>query len=213
MRGSSWRIAIYLGIAVALLGGLALAHFETISNGAGIFLATLAAGAGWLIREDVAQRRTVRNICQAYAATIEIQFEEFWDCLSDGELDRFLSLAPAIAAGKAAEAPANRVADPATRLPDLRDHHHLLSFQTVRWLTKWRIRNDDLQDILDKLGTREQCGVGTMRLALHHAAVRQYRDGYRDIGYTCLTYLAKDMPDLAVNLAAFTARGARFLTE
>ena len=188
------NLKTYLAIVAIVVAVLLLVFDQNISQGTGIIVATLAAGAGWLVRDTNDEARAIKNICQAYAALIESQFEEFQDCLSDSELNRFISLAPAIAVGTEPELTGHRAADPYVSLPDIRNHRHLLSHHTVRWLAKWQVRGLDLFDVYDKLGTREVSALSAARLTAWFDWVKEYRDRYRDTGYTCLLYLAEEAP-------------------
>ena len=197
--------------AAILVAAIVLFADRTIVQGTGLIVATLAAGAGWLVRDANEEARTLKSICQAYAALIETQFEEISDALSDAELERFLELAPRIMDGSEPEAIGKRVPDPYESLPDIRPHMHLLSPETVRFLWKWRVRGMDLFFIYDELGTRALSQSGTERLTRHFDWVKRYRDEYRDIGFTALLCLARESPGLAISLDQHRGAQARSL--
>jgi hypothetical protein len=98
------HLKLWLAGAAALAALTALAFTRDIAQGTGLIVATLAAGAGYLIRDVNDEARTLPTICQAYASLIEAHFEEMNDSLSDAELGRLLALAPAIAEGREPEA-------------------------------------------------------------------------------------------------------------
>jgi hypothetical protein len=180
------NLKLWLACAAALAASTMLAFARDIAQGSGLIVATLAAGAGYLIRDVNDEARTLRTICQAYASLIEVHFEEINDALSDAELERLLALAPAIAEGREPESIGARVEDPFASLPDIRSHWHLLSANTVRYIWKWRVRGGDLFLIYDQLGTRALSATPEVRLRRFFAWVKQYREEYRDIGYTAL---------------------------
>lgn len=206
-------LKLYLAGVAVLIALVVLLADRTIAQGTGLIVATLAAGAGWLIRDMNDETRAVRNICQAYVALIEAQFEEFQDVLSDAELDRFAGLAPEIAAGTQAESIGARTADPYAAVPDLKPHLHLLSAETVRLLTKWRSRGFDLYLIYDQLGTRPLSALSSDRIAAYFEWVKKYRDEYRDISYSALLSLADETSGLRTNTELFEHHNAVRLTD
>lgn len=207
------NIKVYLSAAAAI-GALVIGLSDLkIEHGTGIIVATLAAGAGYLLRDVNDEIRTTRNICQAYAALIEAHFEEINDMLSDAELDRFLVLAPATVKGDEQESVGGVSADPFESLPDIRSHLHLLSPATVRFLTKWRSRGMDLFAAYAQLGTKALCATGHDRLAAHFVWIQEYRNKYRDIGYTCLLLMRSEMHGLDINLSPHEAAGATKLVS
>jgi len=211
MAGNNFRL--WLGVVAALLAAVVALALGQVQAGAGIIVGSLATGAGWLFKDLIEEDRSLRKLCQAYAAFIELQHEEVQATFSDTELQRFLDLAPAIAAGTEAPAVGKRVADPYAILPELRDHLHLLSTDTVRYLFKWRARGMDLLSAYDEMGTVEQAKCGAARLAAQFAWLKTYRDEYRDIAYTALHALQSDSPALRIDVALFKAHGARRLDQ
>lgn len=129
--------------------------------------------------------------------------------MSDSELQRFLELAPRIAAGTEPESIGSRLPDPFAALPDIRDQMHLLSPETTRLLWKWRVRATDLFFVYDELGTKRLSAIGEARLAAYFEWVKRYRDEYRDIGFSALKSLAREIPTLTVSLQAHERAGAR----
>jgi hypothetical protein len=209
MLSSNLKLA--LAIIAALVAAVILISRPDIVQGTGLVIATLAAGAGWLFRDVIESQRAVVAICQSYAAHIEAHFEEISDSLSDLEIDRFVTLAPDIASGAAAQAVGSRVSNPFELLPDIRNSLHLLSPQTVRFISKWRARGTDLFSIYDKLGTREMSSTEHARLVAHYEWVKQYRNEYRDIGYTALQCLGKDAPSVEIDFNIHVNAGAKSL--
>jgi hypothetical protein len=205
------NLKIWLALVAVFAALSVLVFVPGTGQGAGLIVATLAAGAGWLIRDVIEGEKTLRTICQAYASLIEAHFEEISDSLSDKEIGRFERLAPQIVDGTEAEAVGARAADPFASLPDIRDHLHLLAPRTVRFLWKWRARGLDLFLIYDTLGTKDLSAAGPVRLHNHCEWIKQYRDEYRDIGYTALKCLAEDARGLEVDLGLHEKRGAREL--
>jgi hypothetical protein len=207
----SVNLKIWLALVAACTPLAILILAPNVSQGTGLIVATLAAGVGWLLRDVIEGERILRTICQAYASLIEAHFEEISDSLSDKEIERFELLAPKIVDGSEAEAVGARAADPFASLPDIRDHLHLLTPRTVRFLWKWRTRSLDLFLIYDQLGTKAMSSAGAKRLHDHCEWIKQYRDEYRDIGYTALKCLASDAPSLEVDLRLHTEKGAKEL--
>ncbi len=205
------HLKLWLAFVAIGAGLIILIVDRTIQQGTGLIVATLAAGAGWLIRDAIEGERTLHTICQAYASLIETHFEEVSESLSDAEIDRFLALAPAIAAGIQAESVGSRAQDPFASLPDIRDHLHLLSTETVRYLWKWRTRGHDLFLIYDQLGTQPWSAAGDTRLSEHCAWIKRYRDEYRDVGYNALLSLANDARHLKIDLSLHEQHHARRL--
>jgi hypothetical protein len=185
----SVNFKIWLALVAVCIALAVLVFAPGIGQGTGLIVATLAAGAGWLIRDVIEGERTLHTICQAYASLIETHFEEICDALSDEEIDRFQRLAPGIVNGSESEAIGSRAADPFASLPDIRDHLHLLAPRTVRYIWKWRTRGFDLFLIYDKLGTKAMSAASPERLRNHCEWIKRYRDEYRDIGYTALKCL------------------------
>lgn len=204
-------VKLWLAFVAVVAAVLVLAFVPNIAQGTGLIVATLAAGAGYLVRDVNDETRTLRTICQAYAALIEAHFEEINDSLSDAELERMLALAPAIADGREPEAIGARAVDPFASLPDIRSHLHLLSAHTVRFLWKWRVRGGDLFQIYDQLGTRPLSATPEVRLRRFFDWVKQYRDEYRDIGYSALLAMKRDAPGLDIDTRTHEAAGARTL--
>jgi hypothetical protein len=202
------HLKLWLAFAAAIAALTILVFARDIAQGSGLIVATLAAGAGYLIRDVNDEARTLRTICQAYASLIEAHFEEINDSLSDAELERLLALAPAIAQGREPESIGARAADPFASLPDIRSRLHLLSAATVRYIWKWRVRGGDLFLVYDQLGTRALSATPELRLKRFFEWVKQYREEYRDIGYTALLAIKRDAPSLDIDTKAHEAAGA-----
>jgi len=189
-----------MAIAAALL---ILALDRTIAQGTGLIVSTLAAGAGWLLREYHDERRSVRNICQAFTAMMEAQFRSIAVALSDSELDRFLALAPTIRADPHQAAIGSKTADPFKDLPDLRPHLYAMRPVTVKYLQRWRILTEEMYFIYDSLGTVETSRYDQQRLSAWFEWVKRYRDQYRDVTYTAVCCLLEEAPEIQVELTAF----------
>ncbi len=173
-------------------------------------MATLAAGAGWLVRDVNDEARATRNICQAYAATLETQFEEISDTISDDELARFLLLAPEIACGAKPESIGSRAAGPLCRP----SRHPGADASSV---------SGDGAPALAMAGSRDSiCSTSTISSGAKSCRnramtgwrryfewVRKYSDEYRDIAYTALVSLQADYPDLKMELATFRVCGGK----
>ena len=202
-------VKIWLAVVACLVALLLLFFARDIQQGTGLIIATLAAGAGYLVRDINDEARKVRSICQAHAALIEAHFEEISDALSHSELARMLAMAPAIAGGTEPEAIGSKPGDPFASLPDVRDHLHLLSPHTVQYIWKWRARGTDLFQIYDLLGTKALSATPEARLNQWFDWVKQYRDEYRDIGYTALLAMREDAAGLDINVQAHERAGAR----
>jgi hypothetical protein len=202
------NIKLYLALTAGVCAILLLLLDSSIEEGTGVVIATLAGGAGWLIRDNLDEARRLRSICQAYAAVIETQFEEINAALSDSELERFLALAPFISAGTELESIGSRLPDPFAALPDIREQMHLLSPETTRLLWKWRVRATDLFFVYDELGTKRLSDLGQPRLAAYFDWIRRYRDEYRDIGFAALNSLSREVPSLTISLTAHARAGA-----
>jgi hypothetical protein len=184
---------------VALFAGLTLLIANAgVQQGTGLIVATLAAGAGWLIRDVIEGERTLHTICQAYAALIELHRDEIGNALSDEEIERFKVLAPLIAAGDQAESVGARAQDPFASLPDIRQHLHLLSTDTVRYLWKWRSQGMDLFLIYDQLGTKAWSAAGAERLEEQCTWIKTYREEYRGTAGLALRSLNRDAPHLKI---------------
>jgi hypothetical protein len=203
------NIKLYLALAAGICAILLLLVDKDIAEGTGVIVGALAAGAGWLIRDNHEEARRRLSVCQTYAAVIETQFEEIGATLSDTELQRFLELAPQIAAGSEPESIGSRLPDPFAVLPDIRDQMDLLSPETTRLLWKWRVRAADLFFVYDELGTKRLSALGQTRLAAYFEWVKRYRDEYRDIGFAALKSLSREAPSLTVNLRAHERARAR----
>ena len=206
------NLKIYLAVLAAIFAVVVLFADRNIAQGTGLIVATLAAGAGWLVRDVIDGQRTLITMCQAYAALVEAHFEEVSACFSDEELARHLQLAIAIANGDEPETVSPKGVDPFSLLPDVRGNLHLLSPETVRYLWKWQARGRDMFAIYDLLGTMALSAVGHVRLEAHFSWIKQYRDEYRDIGYTALRYLAKDAPNLKINFCKHEQAGAKLVS-
>ena len=106
------NIKLGLALVAGFCAILVLLLDSSIQQDTGLIVATLAVGAGWLIRDTHDEARRLRSICQAYAAVIETQFEETNATLSDDGLKQFFDLAPRIAAVEEPESFGSRLPDP-----------------------------------------------------------------------------------------------------
>jgi hypothetical protein len=192
----------FAGLAI-VAAIMLLAHDRTIAQGTGLIVSTLAAGAGWLLREYHDERRSVRNICQAYTAMMEAQFRSIALALSDSELDRFLALAATIRADPHQAAIGSKTADPFKDLPDLRPHLYAMRPLTVKYLQRWRLLTEEMYFIYDSLGTVETSRYDEVRLAAWFEWVKTYRNQYRDVAYTAVCCLLEEAPEIQVELTAF----------
>jgi hypothetical protein len=182
---------LWLGVAA---GAAALVIFVRFGadKGNGVVIATLAAGAGWLLRQAIDEWRTRHTICNAYAGMIEIQYRSLMEALSDAELQRFLDLAPGIALGYEAESFGVQTPNAFAQLPDLNANLHVLSPETVRVLQKWRDRSPVLLGVYELIGTKRLSAISRPRLEAYFNWVRQYRDEYRDLCYMALVRIRMD---------------------
>ncbi len=202
---------LWLGVAAGAAALFIFVRFGA-DKGNGVVIATLAAGAGWLLRQAIEEGQTLRTICQSYAGMIEIQYTSLMQTLSDDELKRFLDLASRIANGDEAESVGSRWPDPYAQLPDLKEDLHVLAPDTVRVLEKWRDRGAVLLGVYDLLGTKTLSRISRRRLEAYFAWVRQYRDEYRDLCYTALVRIRMDS-GIHTNAERLRRDGARYNTE
>ncbi len=197
-----------LGVAALALAGVIFLR-SGADKGNGVVIATLLAGAGWLLRQGIEEVRTQRTICQAYAGMIEVQYRSMMEALSNEELDRFLDLAPRIARGDEAESLGSQTPDPLAQLPDLKSNLHVLTPETVRALQKWRDRLPVLLGVYDQLGTKRLSVITRQRLEAYFKWVRQYRGEYRDLCYTALVRIRMES-GIATNADQLKAEGAHY---
>ena len=73
------------------------------------------------------------------------------------------------------------------------------------------VRGADLFSIYEKLGTREMSSTEHARLVAHYEWVKQYRNEYRNIGYTALQCLGKDAPSVEIDFNIHVNAGAKSL--
>lgn len=178
-------------------------------KGDGVVIATLAAGAGWMLRQVIEELRSLRSACQAYVGMIEIQYRSLMEALSDDELTQFLALAPQIASGYEAELVGVQTPDPFAHLPDLNAHLHALAPETVRLLYKWRDRVPVLLGVYDQPGTRRLSMISRQRLENYFKWVRTYRDEYRDLCFMALIRIRIDS-GIPINTEQLQRDGATY---
>jgi len=207
---SLWKFLL-AAIALFAAGWLIENRGVAIAEGTGLVVSTLAAGAGWVARELLNERRTRRNISQAFAAVVEARWDDIQQALSDAELARHLKLAAEIAAGREPPSMGARTADPFELLPDFRERIYLFTPGTLRLVMKWRDMATTLYGAYDLLGSRELAAVGPERLAKWFGWVREYRDQYRDVAYTLLLELGRQSDEIMIKSGMLRNAGAKEL--
>jgi len=123
-------------------------------------------------------------------------------------LARFERLAPLIKSGQEIAATSATSPDPLADLPDITSQIHLLTPRTVRYVWQWRDRTRGLINVYDWLGSAAMAAYSTERLTAYFSWARQYRDEYRDVGYTALKALAREDNGVQVHLERHERDGA-----
>jgi hypothetical protein len=202
------NIKVWLVLAAVLAALIILMADQKIEEGTGVIVATLAASAGWLARKLDEDGRAIRNTAQAYASAIETLYGGIADSLSDEELARFERLAPLIRGGQEVATNPATSPDPLADLPDITSQIHLLTPRTVRYVWQWRDRTRGLIKVYDWLGTTDMAAYSAERLTAYFNWARQYRDEYRDVGYTALKTLSREDGGVQVHLERHERDGA-----